>query len=318
MGEEYFQPDDRWTMYGITSEELHEKHAVIKGYFHKGVPEDVVKEFATVEYLMAHAYYYWPMYDEALRKCLLTFEMAIKQCSVSLGVSLKEVKKNGKPKDLSLYQLIEQLCTTHWFKPMQETFHKIRKNRNNFAHSNRHGFMGPNGSDQFIKHIVNTLNHLFLSKQELEFYNQQTELISKELYCLNKYVLKLEGQGHPFLLSCIYNFQPVCKDLIMTVFPMRSEYNSSPKGFDDEHPNTYVFKEYSFKDQVFEGTTKEGVELVISVTDNPQNIKAKKERDAYIVQLDESQKRIFHSSMNYQANWELVKAEYAYNKEVYF
>lgn len=315
--EDYFKPDKRWEMYGLKSQEEYAEKVVIKGYFHDQIPEDVVQAFRTAEYLMAHAYYHWEMFDEALKKCLLIFEIAIKKKSEILDLPLYEIKKNGKKRPLTLFPLIEQLCSTSWFNLQIDAFHQIRKVRNLLSHPDRNSFTGPNGTDQYIKHLVNAINRLFSSKKEMEFHNQQIELFSKKLHSLNEHVLKVEGQGDPFLLSCIHSFQPVGRDLIMSAFPMRPEYKSSPQGFDTEYPNTYLFEEYLFKDDGFEGITKEGLTITISATDKPQNIKAKEERDTYIKQLDKSQRAAFISTMNYQANWEIVKAEYEYNKERY-
>ena len=315
--EAYFKPDKRWVMYGYKSQEEYAEQVVIKGYFHEQVPDDVVQAFRTAEYLMAHAYYHWEMFDEALKKCLLTFEIAIKKRTEQLDLPLYEKKKNGKKRPLTLFPLIEQLCSTSWLSLQKDAFHQIRKIRNLLSHPDRNSFTGPNGTDQYIKHLVNTLNRLFNSKKEQEFYNQQVELFSKKLDSLNEHVLKVEGLGDPFLLSCIHSFQPVGRHMIMSAFPMRSTYKSTPEGYDTEYPNTYLFEEYLFEDDGFEGVTKEGLSIGISATDKPQNIKAKEERDDYIKQLDESQRAGFISIMNYQANWEIVKAEYEYNKQRY-
>lgn len=42
------------------------------------VPEDIVKDYEIVEYIMAYTYYYYPMFEEALRKLLTMYEMALK------------------------------------------------------------------------------------------------------------------------------------------------------------------------------------------------------------------------------------------------
>lgn len=317
MAEEYYQPDQRWIDIGITSNELHEKHAVIKGYFHEGVPEDVVKEFTTAEYLMAHAFYYWPMYDEALSKSVFTVEVAIKMKATELNIPLTFKTKKGDVRDKRLVDLINEVCDIETYSGFRNVLHKIRELRNLKAHPKRHGFAGPYGSDRYIKHIVNTINRFFETEPYLDNYNQHIESLIQELKDLNEYVLKLEGDGAPFLLSVVHGFQPVGTDLIVSVFPMRSEYNSTDEGFDVESPKIYLFKKFKFEGNIFTGTTRDGLVITISATDKPQNIKAKEEREAYIKQLDESQRMLFHSSMDYDSNWRIVKAEYEYNSERY-
>ena len=54
----FFEKDPRWDIYNIDSKEEYENRVVVKGFFHHDVPEDVVKEFRTAEYLMAHGWYY--------------------------------------------------------------------------------------------------------------------------------------------------------------------------------------------------------------------------------------------------------------------
>jgi len=36
------------------------------GHFHAQVPDDIQESYKTVEYLMAHAWYHWPMFDEMI------------------------------------------------------------------------------------------------------------------------------------------------------------------------------------------------------------------------------------------------------------
>jgi hypothetical protein len=74
----FYTPDTRWDFYQISDEEEFAEKLVIEGVFHQEVPEDVIEAYETTEYLMAHLYYYWPMYDEAFNKVLFTIEMGIK------------------------------------------------------------------------------------------------------------------------------------------------------------------------------------------------------------------------------------------------
>src|SRR4051812_32380391 len=112
----YHKPDSIWEIFGgATFPEYCEKY-VTKGEFHPNVPEDIVNSYKVVEYIMAHSYYHYPMYDEAITKILLVFEMAIKQRCSQLGIELK----TDKNKYHNLQYLINQLCKKESTKNISE------------------------------------------------------------------------------------------------------------------------------------------------------------------------------------------------------
>ena len=84
--------------------------SVVKGLFHPSVPKDVIDAYEVAEYMMAHAYYHWPLYDESFTKLLLITEMAIKIRCVHFGIPVEEKRKNGTLRDRHLEQLIIDVC----------------------------------------------------------------------------------------------------------------------------------------------------------------------------------------------------------------
>ncbi len=75
----YYKAETLWKNFGAQTREEYVSKFVIQGHFIPSVPEDVLNAYETAEYLMAHAWYYWPMYDEALKKLTGILEIAVKQ-----------------------------------------------------------------------------------------------------------------------------------------------------------------------------------------------------------------------------------------------
>lgn len=115
---------------------------VIKSRFNSNVNDDIIKGYRTAQYLMAHAYFHYPMYDEAVLKILGIFEMSIKLRSKELGNSVEVVSNNGKRKSKNLGVLINELNRYEYPKTFIEKLHYIREMRNSQVHQDRYGFGG--------------------------------------------------------------------------------------------------------------------------------------------------------------------------------
>ena len=86
---------------------------------------------------MAHAYYYYPLYDEAILKTLMMMETAIKtrckQLSIPLSYSVqKSSGAKDKPKDYN--RLINECTAAEPLKNIKEDLHNLRSIRNYSAH----------------------------------------------------------------------------------------------------------------------------------------------------------------------------------------
>src|SRR5690606_13639277 len=130
----YYTPDSIWSDFKIENQEDYIKKFVIKGNFHSGVHEDVVKSYKTVEYLMAHAYYHWELYDQVLVKLLSIFEMAVKLRSKELNNPLQFQTKNEKTMDKKLVQLIDELKNFGYPAYLIRDLHWLRTLRNIESH----------------------------------------------------------------------------------------------------------------------------------------------------------------------------------------
>src|SRR5687767_6120314 len=107
--ENYFEADLTWNTFGVISKEDYVSKFVFEGKFHSAVPQDIIDSFETAEYMMAHAYYHYKMYDEALKKMLAIFEMAVKLRCTEMGIELEVSSKKWKTKKRRLFDLIDDL-----------------------------------------------------------------------------------------------------------------------------------------------------------------------------------------------------------------
>jgi hypothetical protein len=199
---EYHEPDSRWEIFGKDDFDTYNKDYVVKGLFHSNVPKDIVDAYQVAEYMMAHAYYLYPLYDEASSKVLRISEMAVKLRCEELGISLMSTVYNKK---LGAYQL---------------------KSLGNM-HPSRHSFMG-GMSLGFIQRGVILFNKLFLpndlfillnekladvQSKLIPFSNQATILSDQKGYCLIKEIricaAALVNSQWVYCLTCF----PIIKDV---------------------------------------------------------------------------------------------------------
>lgn len=159
---------------------------MVEGYFHAGVPEPVIKSYRTAEQLMAHAWYHYPMYDEALKKLLGIVELAVKERCKELSIPLSTTNRNGRERKKRLVTLMNEVSVAEPTKNLGPNLHHIRKSRNYHAHPERHSYMGGIAKSRIIS-IVNLINILFLPETSI------TELNDRMTTLLNTYKAFKDG-----------------------------------------------------------------------------------------------------------------------------
>jgi hypothetical protein len=128
---EYHKPAEWWQLYDLHDFESYCKEFVIKGRFHPSVPKEVVSGYALGEHMMAYAYYYQPLYDEAYSKILRITEMAVRVRCKQLGIAVTAInRKNGKPEDIEFLKLINEIAKKEPNKNLKDLLHKLRTDRN--------------------------------------------------------------------------------------------------------------------------------------------------------------------------------------------
>ena len=175
---DYFTPDPIWSSFQVKKQEDYIKKYVIKGNFHSGVHEDVIKSFKTVEYLMAHAYYHWELYDQVLVKLLSIFEMAVKLRSKSLNNPLEYQDRRGKTQTKTLVKLIDELKLFGYPPELIRDLHWLRLLRNMEAHPDRHSFAGAMKKRAVIPGL-NIINRLFVDPSILTAQNENNTALLK-------------------------------------------------------------------------------------------------------------------------------------------
>nr|WP_319399115.1 hypothetical protein [uncultured Carboxylicivirga sp.] len=157
--QKYEIPDTRWEAYCRSYDDYISKY-IFKGRFISTVPKDILMDYETVEHLLAHAWYHYPMYDEGFKKLLGIVEMAVKFRCEQLEISLDLELKNGNKRRKSLNQLMNELHKKEPEKKLKFAFEKARKIRNHYAHPERHSFVGAI-AQLGIPQVINTINSVF-------------------------------------------------------------------------------------------------------------------------------------------------------------
>jgi len=172
---DYFKPDTRWKSFGASTLEKYIELFVIRGHFHDKVPDDILKDYEIVEYLMACAWYYFPIYDEALKKILHMVEMAVKIRCSQQNIDKYLVNKNKVKREKTLKQLMDDLNNAEPKKAIHEEFEKARKARNILSHPDRHAFRG-GIMHSSIMQVANIINYIFLTEC---FFSKSKEILEK-------------------------------------------------------------------------------------------------------------------------------------------
>lgn len=180
---EFHTPDSTWNLWKIESFEQYLDQYLVRGNFHKGVPKDVIDAFSTVEHLIAHAYYYYPMYDEALAKVLRTIEMAVRLKCKELKIETEIKTKKGKTIPTPFADLIKAITNTEPDKDLFLSLDTFRYLRNSLMHPERNSYMGGMSIPAILR-SVNAINELFAP---VTFFTNRTSLLNSHSSKINSW-----------------------------------------------------------------------------------------------------------------------------------
>lgn len=230
--EEWYTADETWSIYKTSkTREAYAENWVVRGHFHAGVPEDVKAAYAIVEYLMALAWYHYPLYDEAMTKLLGTFEMAVRLRCTELGIPTTFVNKKGLKKDTALAALIDQLTKAEPAKAIKNWLHHVRELRNQKMHPKRHSFMGGMNKRKATA-VVNLLNLIFLPDAEIRAAKEYAQPLRESTHQFEAGLFVLNDGAQRILVSkatlhsvfkkadhwvSIWHFRPVLADAYTTL-----------------------------------------------------------------------------------------------------
>jgi hypothetical protein len=184
----YHSPDNRWPIFGCPDYESYLEKYLVKGLFHAGVPEDVKKDFETIEHLMAHAWYHYPMYDEAMNKLLRTVELAVKIKCELLSIPITYKNKKGETRKEDLVGLIRSVHEKEPSKKLKIFLDHLRNLRNMFMHPDRSSYVGGMLYNKIVL-TINILNILFADEQTILELEAKREQMRKKLQRFSQIVL---------------------------------------------------------------------------------------------------------------------------------
>jgi len=186
----YYESDEIWeALYHIKSKEEFIEKIMPDFTLTKDVDPNIAKDYKVIENLVALSYFDYKLVDEAVRKSLLVFEMALKIHYKRIeGVEWKDkrfskneknIYSNGKktPKRKNLETLINELYNKNVFEVSREFLHHVRTVRNSFAHPENHTFGGV-AIFHWLENLVLVINECYEKtssrskrKKEIESFN---------------------------------------------------------------------------------------------------------------------------------------------------
>ena len=193
--------DSRWSVWNCNTFKDFDKKFIIKGKFHKNVPEDIRNSYEIVERMMAYSYYYYQLYDEAISKVTRIFEMSVK-----LRIKLLNDEFVLNKKITTLDSAIRELAKAI-YPNLKEELLKAKKLRNYFAHPENYSFGLASAAQGIFEQYINMINKIF---KDREFFDETdsdySELLEKSqhfssgLYVLQSSKNYLIGNAIPFRL----------------------------------------------------------------------------------------------------------------------
>jgi len=266
----YYDADKTWqASYRISNKEEYLEKYLVKGYFHKSVPNNVKEAFVTVEYLLAHAYYHYNMYEESFHVALRLLEKSIKLRAVELGIDLKDKpKKDGSRFDKKISTLTKEVAKTLKSDLLYDRLDKTRMIRNSITHSKEAPFIGTNGNiDYQLKHIVLVINELFQDKDWHINYQKTLSEIEGKINILNKKLFSFELNGR-YITNGFCLVDIFYKSLIIAIKPV-AELNEKNKFF---YSYCLELVKYELSENSIIGTTLHGEKIVFTETNNRNDI----------------------------------------------
>jgi hypothetical protein len=312
--QDWYTADTTWSLFSTTqTREDYVQHMVIPGRFHAQVPPDVTASYVTVEYLMAHAWYHYPMYDEALKKLLGIFEMAIKLRCDQLGISITYAVTNDSGKTIhrskTLANLLKEYEQKEPAKQLKGWLNHTRELRNIFSHPRQHSFAG----GTFRQHIivgVNLLNLIFEDPSVATTAQHLQQQFEQNNGDLQDGLFILEHTGERFLVTGMqltsvfptpsgWVYYCAFKPVLREVFQSLSNHRYPPPLIVAlQHP-------------VRAGDTLEGTDLKtqtavrVGPNNHPDNVQALQQHQLEWAQLDELDQSSYELALQFKANRQL-------------
>jgi hypothetical protein len=197
----YQVSDPIWQSFGIDSFEGYCEKIIVTAKFHSHVPNDIIEDFASAEYMMAYAYYHYPLYHEAFSKVLRIIELAVKtRCSqLNIPVEWHNPKRNRNEKKV-LKTLMDELQVVEQEKELATRFEIARSLRNSLMHPTQYSHSGALSRD-YIKQAIILLNTLFLPGSLFTLFRNECKRIQLLLTPFSEKPIVLEHSNKRYLIT---------------------------------------------------------------------------------------------------------------------
>ncbi|HKK88804.1 MAG TPA: hypothetical protein VJ917_08135 [Saprospiraceae bacterium] len=187
----YLEQDPIWEKLGIENQKQYLDEIYVKGRFHENVPSVIKDDFEIVECLMFYSYFNYGLIDEAYGKATRIFESSVE-------VRMEELELEKSPRFENLKTKLDRI-QEYTTQNLLHQYQALRGLRNTFAHHKSGRLMGITIVD-IIVHVINMINSLFLSKNQLVAQDTLLkELISTSNH-LRDGVFVLENSRNRFLV----------------------------------------------------------------------------------------------------------------------
>lgn len=301
----YFEPDLRWDIFGVKTLEEYLQRYLVKGAFHNHVSEDVKEAFISVEYLLAHAYYYYPLCDEAFNKALRIVEMAIKQKATTENIKLTD--QNGKY--ISLDSIIKKLYGTNYFQPLNKDIKRFRKIRNTEMHPSRNTLIGQVSIKKNIQLFVNIINRIFHNNDWHNEMHTKTEEIAEQIKVIQSNLLVLDNGENKYLVDEILDFKVINNNLLVVCNPIITNVTYSLSNHSYSKPIAMCISNYEIRENEIKGLANKN-RIHIYQTLKRENIDAYKKYKGEMALLMQEDIDLYKNNQNFDASWMITEIEY--------
>lgn len=303
----YFEPDITWEVKQVNSLEEYVERFVVKGKFHDKVPTDIKEAWLTVEYLLAHAYYYWPMYDEGFKKALLIIEMAIKLKAKELKNPIEIPQKKGKSRNRHLADIINEVFAGEHHQTLKRNINRARTLRNWQMHPSGNSVMG--GMKSITDNLMLFANVLNAVYQEESWHIRQYE-IEKKLSSFFESLLVLEDNHPGILIHGIIDYRVLDENLIMVCNPILTNIDDVISKPSSASPIALLLTNFKITENEITGKSPNGWDVRLYKTSKEENIQTLEKYVQQIEKCDAKDKLIYFQVLKQEIAWELVELEY--------
>lgn len=301
----YQIPDSIWTSFGINSFEKYCENVIVTAKFHSSVPNDIIEDFASAEYMMAYAYYHYPLYHEAFSKVLRIIEMAVKERCDQLNIPIEEYNaKRSRNEKKALKKLMDELQAVETEKELTKKFEVARSLRNSLMHPTKYSHSGAL-SRNYIKQAVTLLNTLFLPGHIFTLFSCECKQMQLLLASFSNKPIVLEHSNRRYLItgvSCEAAYKVAEQRYYLIIgYPIMLSTNN----FLSQHSYlklfSFVAKEVNITGNNLEVICRDGNDKIhINLTSNPKDISIFEEYQAGLNSVLETDRKMYEHHTAHQ------------------